>query len=57
MKAGGVIRWQGRLLYYEPGEDGPRAHFVGEAEPLDLTEELSAAILADLEHQAAKAAA
>jgi len=54
MKASGVILWQGRLTYYEPGEDGLRAHFVGESQPLPVGPELRAAILADLERQASK---
>ncbi len=54
MKGCGVIVWQDRLTYYEPGEAGVRAYFVGEAEELAVTPELSAAILADLEHQACK---
>jgi len=57
VKGAGVISWKGGLAYYEPGEEGPRVHLVGESQPLEVCPELRVAIEVDRRHQREKAEA
>ncbi len=50
----GIIWWQGRSLAYEFGVKGWHAQWVGYPEPVEMTEDLKAAIEADVTHQAQK---
>ena len=50
----GIIRWQGRTLYYEPADGGFRAHYIGDSTPVTVGPELRAAIDEDHERQRRK---